>query len=81
MSTLSFKIIKYCDTAGSGLGMVGAVLIALNINQFVAGYIFFIGSTLFWIVYAVFIKNKSLGFMNIVFLIINIIGLVNFARL
>ena len=69
---------KYLSFFGSSTGIIGALLIALNINMFLTGYLFFLVSSLSWIVYSYKTSQKNLLVMNIVFGVINAIGVYNF---
>ncbi len=64
----------------SASGILGAILIALNINQFILGYCFFALSALLWSFYAYKTQNKELLYMNEVFLLINLLGLYRFSN-
>jgi hypothetical protein len=59
-------------------GVVAALLMALNLNQFILAYALFIISSVLWAIFA-FRTNKQLLTINIVFIIINVIGLVRFS--
>jgi len=60
-------------------GVVGAVLMALNMNLFILAYLLFTISTVLWSIYAYRNSNKQLLVMNIIFSLINIVGLVRFS--
>ena len=59
---------------GSLTGIIGALLIATATSITIV-YVFFLFSSITWIVVGGLAKNYSLLLMNIVFTIINIIGL------
>lgn len=63
---------------GSTFGIVGALLIALNINMITEGYAVFVCSSVFWIVNAYRTNQRSLLAMNSVFVVINTLGLINY---
>ena len=50
---------------------------ALNINMFIIAYILFIVSSIAWSIYALRVHNKQLLTMNVIFTIINLIGLIS----
>lgn len=64
---------------GSATGIAGALLIALNIGMFFLGYILFLTSSIAWVTYAAQTKQKNLLTMNVVFGLINLVGVINFA--
>jgi hypothetical protein len=64
---------------GTSTGIVGALLIALNMNMFVLGYALFLLSALSWIIYAVRTSQRGLIMLNSTFAVINAIGLYNFS--
>jgi len=68
---------KHFDTIGTIFGILGAVVIALNIGHNFMGYLFFTISTIFYIAWSYNI-NKNILILNSVFFIINIIGLINY---
>jgi uncharacterized integral membrane protein len=76
MLILNNKIITNLATS---TGIVAALLLALNINQFILAYILFLISAILWTIFAVRDGNKQLLIMNIVFAIINTIGLIRFS--
>lgn len=63
------------DTIACWTGIIGAVLLSLHIDASKYGYIYFIVSSGHWIEYGIKIRNKNVVIMNIVFSIINIIGI------
>jgi len=67
-----------CDFLGSVTAILGALIIALNLNVNYFGFVFFLISNLFWIEYSIEVKNKNILYMNIVFALINIIGIYNY---
>lgn len=68
------KLIKIFSIIGMLAGVTGALLVALGYNM-VLGYSLFLVSSMFWTSVGQLTKNHSLTFMNIVFSVINIIGL------
>jgi len=60
-------------------GVIGALLLALNIDMFVLAYILFGTSSILWAVFAYKNKNNQLLIMNVIFTIINFIGLYRFS--
>jgi len=69
--------IKY-DLIGTITGIIGAILIALNIGLNSLGYVLFLISASSYVIYSMKIKNKNLFFLNMTFIIINIIGLLRY---
>lgn len=59
-------------------GVVAALLLALNISMFLVAYCLFLTSSLLWAIYAHRESNQQLLTMNVVFSIINSIGVYNF---
>jgi len=70
---------KIITNSASALGILGAILIALNINQALIGYLFFIVSSILWAVFAYKTQNRQLLIMNVVFISINSVGIYNFS--
>lgn len=60
---------------GTITGLFGAFLVALGI--FYPGYLFFILSSVCWIVIRRIIQNNALCTLNTGFLLINLIGFIN----
>ena len=59
-------------------GVTGALLMALNLNMFILAYSLFITSSVLWAIFAYKNKNKQLLIMNVIFSLINLIGLIRF---
>lgn len=59
-------------------GVAGALLMALNLNVFILAYSLFITSSILWALFAYKNKNNQLLIMNIIFTVINLIGLIRF---
>jgi drug/metabolite transporter (DMT)-like permease len=70
---------KVLSTLGLWAGITGAFLVASNAGLFVLGYSLFITSSLSWVLYSIRTKQINLMVMNIVFTIINAMGLYNFS--
>ena len=60
-------------------GVTAALLMALNLNMFVIAYTLFIISSVLWAVYAYRNNNRQLLTMNVIFSLINLVGLVRFS--
>jgi ribonuclease PH len=60
-------------------GITAALLMALNLNLFILAYSLFITSSVLWSIYAYRNNNRQLLIMNIVFSLINLIGLIRFS--
>ena len=73
-----FKLKNRSDFIGSVFGIVGAVLVALNIGINALGYLLFLVSSIAWVIFAIKTKNKHLFYMNVVFSAINTIGLLRY---
>ena len=59
-------------------GITAASLIALNLNLFVFAYSLFAFSSVLWSIYAYRNSNNQLLTMNVIFTIINLIGIYRF---
>jgi hypothetical protein len=70
---------KVLSALGLLAGILGALMVAMNAGLFVLGYTLFLTSSIAWVVYAYRTKQINLMIMNIVFGLINIIGLYNFS--
>jgi hypothetical protein len=60
-------------------GVAAALLMALNLNLFILAYSLFITSSVLWSVYAYRNNNRQLLIMNVIFSLINLVGLVRFS--
>jgi len=60
-------------------GVIAAILMALNMNLFTLAYLLFITSSVLWSIYAYRNSNKQLLIMNIIFSLINLVGLIRFS--
>ena len=60
-------------------GIAAALLMALNLNMFVLAYSLFITSSILWSIYAYRNNNRQLLTMNVIFSLINLVGLVRFS--
>jgi nicotinamide riboside transporter PnuC len=62
---------------GTITGIIGALLIAFNFELSKFGYLFFLVSSTTWLVQAKQNNDKALMLINIVFTVVNIIGIIN----
>ena len=60
-------------------GVAAALLIALNLNFFILAYVLFLISSVLWTIFAWRNNNRQLLIMNIIFAVINLIGLIRFS--
>lgn len=60
---------------GSLTGIIGAILVAMNFEFSKFGYLFFLFSSITWAIQARKNKDNSLIVLNIVFTIINTMGI------
>ena len=65
---------------GTVFGILGAILVAANIGMNDVGYIFFTIGSVFSLINAVYKKDNSGIILWGVFFLINVIGLVNYAK-
>jgi len=63
------------DFIGTIFGIIGALIIALNIGYNLLGFVFFIISNIFYIRFGLSIKNYNIVILNLVFFLINLIGI------
>lgn len=63
------------DFIGTIFGIIGALIIALNIGYNLLGFVFFIISNIFYIRFGLDIKNYNIVVLNFVFFLINLIGI------
>lgn len=59
-------------------GVTAALLLALNLDMFFIAYLLFLSSSILWSVFAYNTNNNQLLVMNIIFSVINTIGVYNF---
>jgi hypothetical protein len=60
-------------------GVAAALLMALNLNMFVLAYVLFIVSSVLWSIFAIRNSNRQLLAMNVIFTLINLVGLIRFS--
>jgi len=60
-------------------GIIAALLMALNLNMYILAYSLFITSSLLWAIYAYRQNNRQLLTMNVIFTLINIVGIIRFS--
>ncbi len=60
---------------GAITGIIGGILVALNFEWSKFGYVFFIISSISWMIRGVKIKDNALVVLNIFFTFINILGI------
>jgi len=66
------------DFLGTLFGIVGAVIIASNIGINGIGFFIFLLSSFCYLKFGYDIKNKNLITLNAVYVIVNIIGIINY---
>ena len=69
---LSFNTLKW---VASILGLLGASMIALNVEESKYAFIFFILSSMIWTYSCIKVKDWALASLNVGFFIVNIIGI------
>lgn len=69
---LSFNTLKW---VASILGLLGAIMIALNVEESKYAFIFFILSSIIWTYAGIKVKDWALASLNVGFFIVNIIGI------
>jgi hypothetical protein len=77
MNLISLKKIKF-DFLGTITGILGAIIVASNINLNFYGFFLFLLSSIFYIIYSIETNQKNLLVLNIVFTIIDIIGMIRY---
>jgi hypothetical protein len=70
---------KVLSTLGLAAGVIGALMVASNTGLFLFGYLLFFSSSTAWIIYAARTKQMNLLIMNIIFGVINAMGIYNFS--
>lgn len=70
---------KVLSTLGLLAGVIGAFIVASNAGLFLFGYILFFTSSTAWVIYALRTKQHNLLIMNIIFGMINALGIYNFS--
>jgi len=78
MKELALKITV--DFIGTIFGIIGAIIVSFNLGINSIGYVFFWLSSLLYIIYANKTNQKNLLYLNIVFLIINTVGIIQYLR-
>jgi len=69
--------LKY-DFLGTIFGISGAILLTLNIGLNWIAFILFLINSFFYIIYGKISNNKNIVILNIVYFILNLIGLYNY---
>jgi len=72
-----YNKIKF-DFYGTIFGVVGALLVASNLGFIFYGFLLYWISSLLYIIYSAQTKQKNLLVLNIIFLIINTIGIIRY---
>jgi hypothetical protein len=70
---------KVLSSLGLMAGVIGAFMVASNTGLFLFGYLLFFSSSTAWIIYAARTKQMNLLIMNIIFGVINAMGIYNFS--
>jgi hypothetical protein len=70
---------KVLSSLGLMAGVIGAFMVASNAGLFLFGYLLFFSSSTAWIIYAARTKQMNLLIMNIIFGVINAMGIYNFS--
>lgn len=60
------------------LSIIGSICVASHIGYEQLGFILYLIGSIFWVAYGIAVKNKQIMIMNIVFLFINILGIIRF---
>lgn len=66
---------KYLEWSGSTLAVIGASLLAMNNVYSAYGYLFFLASAAILVAYSFKVRANGLFFMQLVFLIVNLVGI------
>lgn len=69
------SIMNLAKWSGTGAGISGAVLIAMNFGVVAYGFAFFLVSSLIWLAAALAQREPSLAVLQGTFTVINVIGL------
>jgi len=69
----------FITNSATTTGVTAAMLMALNLDLFMLCYTLFITSSILWSIYAYNNDNRQLLIMNVVFSLINLVGLVRFS--
>ncbi len=75
MIDLSPFVLRAGKWIGTGAGILGAVLIALNLNVNHYGFALFLVSSLLWSAIALIQREQSLLVLQITFTAVNVLGL------
>lgn len=70
--------LKLLSIFGALFGILGALSVTSAFAMLVGYVLLIIGSSL-WVVYGIIVKNHPLIYMNFVFTIINLIGIINYS--
>ena len=70
-------ILKY-DFWGTVFGILGAMLLALNIGLNWIAFILFLINSILYIIYGKQSNNKNIITLNVVYFILNLIGIYNY---
>jgi len=61
---------------GTGMGTLGALLIALNLPESGWAFVFFLVSSIAWFVAGVVMRDRALWLLNLVYIGIDTVGIV-----
>ena len=62
---------------GACFGITGALMLAKNNKYSKIAFLVFVASNIMWIIFGIATSAKGLIFMNIIFLLINFVGIKN----
>jgi hypothetical protein len=74
-ASTAFQADKFAEWMGSGLGILGALVLAVNTEMSRYGWLMFLLSNAFWIFYAWRKGIRSLLMMQLVFTATSLIGI------
>lgn len=66
---------KFVEWSGALLGVGAALLLALNIAISAWAYVLYLCSSILLLIWAIFKKAYGIAFQNLIFILINLIGI------
>lgn len=77
LSTLT--VLSYLKWTGTVLAMIGGLLVALNLGYVALGFLIWAISEILWLYVGIITKDKSLIWLQISFLAVDVIGIYRWA--
>jgi hypothetical protein len=78
---MTSQILEGMKWTGTAAGIIGAIIIALNLGLNEYGYGLFLVSSVLWTTVAIVQREASLALLQVTFTVINVIGLFRYSAI